>query len=190
MVTPGFNLASRDYRRERRRHLLGVGVAACLLALLAVQLGLWATLRQGDTAIADRLESMERELRLRQDEVRTIRAGLAADAVTQYEAKVAALNEILEAAAFSWSGLLLELERSIPPGVTLAEIQPDVRSGRVALRGSAKSFADLGKLLRGLEQRTSFTDVFLLRQAVKRSPGGGPEVLEFSVTLTYRGHES
>jgi len=44
--------------------------------------------------------------------------------------KVAVFNKILEASAFSWTGLLMELERAVPPGVSLSEIHrtlPPVR---------------------------------------------------------------
>jgi len=189
-VTSGFNLATRDYRRDRRQRQLAAVAVLCLLLLLAAQVGVWATLRQKDAAIADRLSAMERELLRHQDGVRAIRAGVAGDAVKRYEAKVAALNGILEAAAFSWTGLLNELERSVPPGLALSEISPDTRSGRVGLRGTARTFAELDQFLRVLEQRTAFGDVFLLRQAVKRGSGAGPETLEFSVVLTYRGRDS
>ena len=180
MVISGFNLATRSYRTERRQRQLAAVAVLCLLLLLAAQVGGWATLRQKDSAIAARLSVMERELLRHQDEVRAIRAGVPADAVKRYEAKVAALNDILEAAAFSWSGLLTELERSVPPGVALSEISPDTRTGHVALRGTVRTFAELDQFLRVLEQRTAFGDVFLLRQAVKRSTGGGPDTMEFS----------
>lgn len=190
VVAAGFNLATRDYRHERRQRLLAGAAAIFLLLLLAVQVWYWAALRQKDAAIADQLSVKERELLRHQDDVRAIRAGFTGDAVKRYEAKVAALNSVLEAAAFSWSGLLTELERSVPPGVALAEISPDTRTGRVALHGAARTFADLGRFLRGLEQRTAFAEVFLLRQAARRPTAGGPETLEFSIVLTYRGRDS
>ncbi len=190
MVISGFNLATRSYRGERRQRLLAACAVLCLFLLLAAQVGVWATLRQRDAVIADRLSAMERELLRHQDEVRAVRTGIAGDAVRRYEAKVAALNGILEAAAFSWSGLLNELERSVPPGVALSEISPDTRTGRVALRGAARTFAELSQFLRVLEQRTAFGEVFLLRQAVKKSTGGGPDTMEFSIVLTYRGRDS
>jgi Tfp pilus assembly protein PilN len=190
MVSPGFNLATRDYRREgRQRHLLA-GVALLLVVCLAGQVGAWALLRQRDQAIATRLAAMEAELRRHTEEVRTVKSGVSGEAVKRYQARVAALNQILEAAAFSWSGFLAELERSVPPGVLLNEIQPDPVSGQVSLRGTAKGFTELGRLLHGLEERPVFTNVFLLRQAERRLGAIGPEVLDFSVAMTYRGHRS
>ena len=77
----------------------------------------------------------------------------------------------------------MELERSVPPGVVLAEIHPDLGTGRVALRGTARSFEDVTKLLNGLEQRTTFRDVYLLHQSVKKPSATEPEGLEFTVNF-------
>lgn len=190
MVTTGFNLARRNYRHERRRILLAAATVALLGVLLAAQVAGWAYLRQRDGAIGARLATMEGELRRHQEALQAVRVGLPSEALKRYEARVAAYNQILEAGAFSWTGLLLELERAVPPGVWLTEIQPDLGTGKVALRGTARAFDELARLLRGLEERTGFDDVFLLRQAAKRPATDGPEVLEFSVSFTYRGRPS
>jgi Tfp pilus assembly protein PilN len=75
----------------------------------------------------------------------------------------------------------------VPPGVTVSAIQPDLSSGKVALRGEARSFEDLTKLLHGLEQRTGFRNVFLLNQSTRKAAGAGSEAVEFSVSLIYEG---
>jgi Tfp pilus assembly protein PilN len=75
----------------------------------------------------------------------------------------------------------------VPPGVTVNTIQPDLASGRVSLRGETRSFEELTKLLRGLEQRTAFRDVFLLHQTKRKAAGAAPDALEFAVSLTYEG---
>jgi hypothetical protein len=183
MVIAGFNLASSDFRRSRRRVVFAVATGAILVVVLAIQLAVWSAQRREAQVVEARLSEMEGALHRHQEEARAVRARIPAETVKQYEAKVAAYNQILEASAFSWIGLLVELERSVPPGVTLSEIRPDLASGKVALRGEARTFEDLTKLLNGLEQRTGFRDVFLLRQAARKSAGGEPEVLEFSVNL-------
>lgn len=189
MLIAGFNLARSDYRGSRRQVILAVAVVAGLLLVLAGQVVGWAALRNRGQVVGARLAQMEEVFRRHQEEIRTARAAAPDEARKRYEAKVAAFNQILEASAFSWTGLLVELERSVPPGVTLSEIQPDLATGQVMLRGTARSFDDLGRLLHGLEQRTTFRDVFLMRQAVRKSATGGPEVVELSVSLIYQGRE-
>ena len=111
------------------------------------------------------------------------------EAIQQYEAKVGFYNRTLEASAFSWTGLLVELERSVPPFVSLGEIHPDLATGQVRLRGMARSFDDLSLFLRGLEERTAFRDIYLLHQADRKAMPGGQDGLEFAVNLVYEGRK-
>ena len=187
MLISGFNLAAFNYRRSRREVILAVVVVAALALLLAGQVALWAVGSQEGRAIAARFAQMEAEFRRHQEEVRAVLAGVPGEAIKQYEAKVGVFNQILEASAFSWTGLLVELERSVPPFVSLSEIHPDLASREVKLRGMARSFDDLGLFLRGLEQRTTFRNVYLLRQADRKAAAEGHEGLEFSVNLVYEG---
>lgn len=187
MVITGFNLAASDYRRSRRTLLVLTAVTALLILLLAGQMLFWGAQRRANQAVETRLSGMETEFVRHQNQAQAVRVKIPAETVKQYEAKVAAYNQILEASAFSWIGLLVELERSVPPGVTVGSIQPDLSSGKVALQGEAPSFEDLSKLLRGLEQRANFRDVFLLHQSARKSQGGGAEGIDFSVSLVYEG---
>lgn len=187
MLISGFNLAASDYRRSRRQVILATGVVVALGLLLLGQLALWTAVRREGRAIGERLLRMEREFRQHQEGVRALRVGIPPEALKRHEARVMAYNQILEASAFSWTGLLVELERSVPPGVGFSEIHPDLTTGQVILRGVARSSEALGRLLRGLEERTMFRDVYLLRQADRKSAAGGPEVLEFVVNLMYQG---
>lgn len=183
----GFNLATGDYRRERREILLAAGVVTVLAVLLIGQVAAWLVVLRDAQNTGSRLTQMEADFRRHQDGLRAVRAGIPEEAVKRYEVKVAAFNKILEASAFSWTGLLMELERAVPPGVALSEIQPDLASGQVMLRGTARSFEALGRFLRGLEERIAFRDVYLTRQAERKVPAGGQEELDFAVTLTYQG---
>ena len=187
MLIAGFNLATGDYRRERREVILAAGAVAVLACLLIGQAAAWFVVRRDARGTGSRLAQMEAEFRRHQDGLRAVRAGIPDEAVKRYEVKVAAFNKILEASAFSWTGLLMELERAVPPGVALSEIHPDLASGQVMLRGTARSFDDLGRFLRGLQERTAFRDVYLTRQAERKVPAGGQEELDFAVTLTYQG---
>lgn len=187
MLISGFNLAASDYRRGRRELVLAAALVAALALLLAGQIALWAAGRQESRAVASRLAGMEAEFRRHQDDVRAAQAAIPDEALKRYEAKVGVYNQILEASAFSWTGLLVELERSVPPFVSLGEIHPDLASRVVRLRGTARSFEDLGLFLRGLEERTAFRDVYLLHQAERKAASVGQDGLEFAVSLVYQG---
>jgi Tfp pilus assembly protein PilN len=187
MLTSGFNLATSDYRRSRRRSLLAGGLAILLSVLLIGQLLVWEQLRREVRSIDSRLRSMEAEFHRHQDEQQALRREIPEEALKRYRIQVAAYNRLLEAAAFSWTGLLVELERAVPPAVVLTQIQPDPATGQVALQGTARSFDDVGRLLHALERRPAFRDVYLLRQAWRKPAAGGADALDFSVRLAYQG---
>jgi len=186
MLIVGFNLAGTNYRRVRRDVILGACAVAVLGLLLAGQVAMWAAGRGERAAIALRLARMEGEFRRHQEEVRTTLAGVPEETMKRYQVRVKAYNQILEASAFSWIGLLVELERSVPPSVFLKEISPDLATGRVALRGVARSFEDLSLFLRGLEERLAFHEVYLLHQTEQQNQAQKPEGLDFTVSLIYQ----
>ena len=187
MLISGFNLAASDYRASRRHLIPPAALAAALVLLFLAQIGLWVTVRREGQSVAPRLAKMEAELHRHEQEVRAARAAIPPDAMKLYEAKVAVLNQILEASAFPWTGLLAELERSVPPGVNLKDIHPDLATGVVALHGVARSFDELGQLLHTLGEQPAFSDVFLLRQSTAKATPGVPEGLEFTITLIFKG---
>jgi Tfp pilus assembly protein PilN len=187
MVITGFNLAAADFRRTRRTLVWLVVAGAVLVLLLAGQLVVWLAQRQETQAVEARVAAMEARFREHERQAQAVRATVPTDALKRHEVRVGAYNQMLEASVFSWIGLLVELERAVPPGVTVNTIQPDLASGRVSLRGETRSFEELTKLLRGLEQRTAFRDVFLLHQTKRKAAGAAPDALEFAVSLTYEG---
>jgi Tfp pilus assembly protein PilN len=187
MLIAGFNLAREEFRQERRAVLLAAGAGAVLTLLLLGQVAAWLVVRRDVQVTGSRLARMEAEFRRHQEGLRAVRGSIPEEAVKRYEAKVLALNKILEASAFSWTGLLMELERTQPPGIALSEIHPDLTTGQVTLRGTAQSFDNLGRFLRGLEQRTAFRDVYLLRQSERKAQAAGQAGLDFAVTLIYEG---
>lgn len=108
------------------------------------------------------------------------------EALAALPAQVEAYNEILAAAAFPWTGLLMELEASLPPHVGLTAIQPDPGSGAVTLQGLARTFADLTAFITLLEQRAPFPEVQLLRHSEQaRGAGEGARPQDFAIRLQY-----
>ena len=190
MLITGFNLSSTDYARTRRARLLLTGCCAVLCLALIGQLVAWGIVRRTDTGIVARLETMRTELRQHQQALQAVKARIPAEAVKRAETAIGAYNKILEGSAFSWIGLLVELERSMPAGVILSDIQPDPTTGAVAIRGWARNFEEVSKLLSALQEQPKFREVYLRRQSEKKAGIGGPGQMEFSLNLVYLGRPS
>jgi Tfp pilus assembly protein PilN len=108
------------------------------------------------------------------------------DKPTRLAERVRLYNSLLEASAFSWTGLLNELEAALPEGVGVAEIRPDQQLTGVQLRGEARTLEALTGFVRRLEERPLFTRVFLLRQGGRKDDRTGREILQFEIRLDLR----
>ncbi len=189
MVIRGFNLATSDYRRVRHQSWLASAAAGVLALVLLGQAAYWAVLRHQTSGLQTRVAAVELQAQAQEQKARAARRGPAVD-LKAYEAKVAAYNKILEESTFSWTGLLFELERVVPPTVELQDIQPDLATGRVTLSGTTRSYEDVTQFVHALSQRPAFKAVNLLREAESKAeprPGRPPKEVSFGVTLTYEG---
>lgn len=168
------------------------GVAWWVAAALAVAA---ATTAHGlyYRSLARSIVPAEARLRALEAEARRLEAAHAGElpaetrgALAALPGQMAAYNGILAAAAFPWTGLLLELEASLPPNLGLTAIQPDPATGTVTLQGQARAFADLTAFIGLLEQREPFQEVQLLRHSEQARGGGeAARLQDFTLRLRY-----
>ena len=185
------NLARESDRPPGWRRLAGWAAAALLVAAATLAHGLYYRSLVPSIAPAEaRLRALEGEAQRLQVQHT---AGIPAEtrqALAVLPAQVEAYNRILVAAAFPWTGLLMELEASLPPNVALTTIQPDPATGAVTLQGLARSFADVTGFIDLLEQRGAFHEVQLLRNSEQAR--GGAEAIrlqDFTLRLQYGPEE-
>jgi hypothetical protein len=176
------NLASPAIRKRRRLQLLAVA-GLCLSLLLGLGNALLYTLSQAD------LRSSEEQLRQQQELVRERERALAslpqrlsAKELERFGSRIDLYNRIIHGANYSFTRLLFDLERAIPPNVTLTEIRPDLGGGAVTFLGNAKSMEDLLRCIDRLKGQEAFHQVYLLNHAEEKGSAG----LRFTISLKYR----
>ncbi len=181
------NLSRYDVRGLRRARL-GLALAAWGLgALLVSQVAATMLLVRRDARADAPLEALGREIAVRQARLEDAGEPLSVDERGTVGARIVYLNRILETRAFSWTGLLGELERALPARVRLVDIQPEPSGGRIRLSGVASGPESLAAFTRRLEGRRAFEEVFLLQQArVRQTADAGPSGIDFQVSLRYR----
>lgn len=178
------NLASPA---ARRRRLLRRALAGAVLLLLVGTVAHGFLLSRWRTHLA----SLEETWTGREADRERVRAGTErgagpVDKPTGLAERVRFYNSLLEASAFSWTGLLNELEAALPEGVGVVEIRPDQQLTGVQLRGEARTLEALTGFVRRLEERPLFTRVFLLRQGGRKDARSGREILHFEIRLDLR----
>ena len=176
------NFASGAYDRARLINAALYAAAAAALVLAGVSVW-WASDDRRETAAmqgnVDRVRQQSAQLR---EELQ--RLGFSPDdpgAVADLAKRVADVNQILEQKTFSWTTLLNDLEAAVPRNISISSISPELKSGVVALNGTALTLQDLAKFLIALEQSDRFTEVFLQRQKTAEN-----ERVEFSIHCSYR----
>lgn len=175
------NLASARGRR-RRLFRRALAPAVVLLLLVTVLHGLLISRWRS------RLAGLEETWTARATEVERVRPGAAgaaapANGAATLAGRIRFYNSLLEASAFSWTGLLNELEAALPEGVGLTEVRPDQTLTGVQLRGEARTLEALTGFVRRLEERPLFTRVFLLRHGGGKDARTGKEGLDFDIRL-------
>jgi type IV pilus assembly protein PilN len=93
---------------------------------------------------------------------------------------VAFANQLIAKRAFSWTNFLGDLEKAIPPGVSINSIRLDPKESIIALTGSAASLKDLTTLIISLEDHAAFHDAVLLQYRVQDNT-----LVDFNVTVHY-----
>lgn len=163
------NLATRPFRNTRLPRLL-LGLAWLgLVALTVLQ-----------AVLVHRLLPAQTEPRWR--EARRLETQLAALAEREQRSRTtvpaatlkrwAALREIVDQRAFSWTRLLLVLEETTPPGVRFLSLAPRPKEDGLGLEveAEARTQADVLELVRVLEARPEFEQVY--PRSIEESPSG------------------
>ncbi|MDQ3071349.1 MAG: PilN domain-containing protein [Acidobacteriota bacterium] len=165
------NLSTRPFYNERRVHM-----AAALVGLVVVAFTVW------NVARLITLSSRRTELRTEtaRDEQRTAELRSEADrlersvdnaALTGVAGSAREANAIIDRRTFSWTAFFNSLEETLPPGVMLAAVSPQIERGevKVAMTVVARRAEDVDEFMERLEASGAFRDVLADTETVEDS---------------------
>jgi hypothetical protein len=153
------NLATRPFRNERLPNLLAVSGLVVVLAASA-----WH-LRVARDVLPDRTSSLIQTLGEREAESAQLRAEAAGLRALRPEAASVAewkrVKDLVDQRMFSWSTLFSVLEATLPDGVRLQSLQPEVKDGEVSLQmqANARTHEEAMLLMSKMEERDEFAGV-------------------------------
>ncbi|MBM3781013.1 MAG: hypothetical protein FJW29_04960 [Acidobacteria bacterium] len=167
------NLATRPaYNVRLVRLVCGALIAggATLSVFDAVQ---WMRLRGRDADVRLQAEQADREARRLQADARQVRQSVNGEQLAATEVGSAEANQLIGRRTFSWTRLLNQFESTLPAGVRIASITPQLdQAGRllVAVAVVSRRVEDLDGFIEALEASGGFSEV-LSRQEEAQEDG-------------------
>jgi type IV pilus assembly protein PilN len=180
------NLASQPYQDAREFWLRwGTALAAaCILslALLVSTVTGWSNARRDRATIADLRQKIAQRDQLRAQAEEFLNR--PENRTTRDESQI--INALIERKAFSWTRLLEDMEKVMPPGVHLVSIQPKLDDEnqlavKMIVAGSSRDRAI--ELAHRMEESRHFTQTSIEKEAYSQSQNG--DSVQFDIAAIY-----
>jgi Tfp pilus assembly protein PilN len=178
------NLATKPLESQRKFYV-SAGLAAFLGGVLFLALGwhVYSELRAKEDLRRKEQDNarLAAQLQVRRKELDDF---FARPENAKLKDRVAFLNGFIDQSNFDWTRMFMDLEKTLPVGVHVMSISPQIENGRMFVRLTVGALTDDAKLkfLRAMENSPAFTNVVLLsvREGGPGGPGGDRSVLELN----------
>jgi type IV pilus assembly protein PilN len=180
------NLASQPYQDAREFWLRwGTALAAaCILslALLVSTVSGWSNARRDRATIAELRQKIAQRDQLRAQAEDFLNR--PENRTTRDESQI--INALIERKAFSWTRLLEDMEKVMPPGVHLVSIQPKLDDEnqlavKMIVAGSSRDRAI--ELAHRMEESRHFTQTSIEKESFAQSQNG--DSVQFDIAAIY-----
>lgn len=189
------NLASRPFV-ELRPLFARLRLAMVALAVIAVGLGFWLHALNGRARIAQaQMDTLKTQTRHFQQERQMNEARMRQPQNMAVLERSQFLNALFASKSFSWTAVMMDLEKVLPVGVQVTSIEPVItKEGDVNIRLRVSGDRDRAvQLVRNLETSQRFISPRLANEAAQKqgSQGGTaaqaalPEAVEFDILSGY-----
>src|ERR1700751_5894799 len=182
------NLASQPYEDARQFWMRWgsavVALGLLTLVLLAADITGWVNARRDRTAIAQKRAMIAERDRIRANAERIL--NLPENRSTRDQSQF--LNELIERKAFSWTRVLENLEKVMPPRVHLMSINPQLDEDnqlglKMTVAGDSRDRAI--ELARRMEESRRFSQTDIVSERSERSSGAGGDTEQFDIVAIY-----
>ena len=180
------NLATRPFV-EIRPLLARLRLAMALLAVLAIALGFWLhALSARASSAVTQMDAAKAQTRRFDDERRVNEARMRQPGNQAVLERSRFLNDLFARKSFSWTAVMMDLERVLPAGVQVTSIEPQVSSadGSVTIRLRVSGERDRAvQLVRNLEGSARFVHPRLSNEAAQATDVNGRVVQASAATV-------
>jgi type IV pilus assembly protein PilN len=189
------NLATRPFV-ELRPLFARLRLAMVALAVVAVALGFWLHALNGRASIAQaQMNALKAKTQQFQQERQANEARMRQPQNMAVLERSQFLNQLFENKSFSWTAVMMDLERVLPVGVQVTSIEPVItKEGDVNIRLRVSGERDRAvQLVRNLETSQRFVAPRLASEAAQKQQEGNrngmqatlPGAVEFDILSGY-----
>src|ERR1700674_36657 len=173
------NLATSPLESNRR---FAVGASAIgFFAVLGLLLLSWNAFSvwRADKVFRTRQAALENQIATLQQQRQNLAAFFDQPETVKRRQRAAYLNALIQQRAFPWIKIFMDLERILPGGVRVVNIEPKLSGDNVQLHFVVGALTDEGKLkfLKTLETSPEFSNIKLLNESNATPPDQGDRVL-------------
>jgi len=169
------NLATKPLE-SHRRFLAGASLSAFVATAVLLALG-WHvySVRKAATDIRTRREALNEEFAKYDAQRRDLERYIKQKSIADIQDRAGFINGIIAVRSFNWTQMFMELERVLPGGVRIINIEPKQVSGHVELNLTFGAANDEVKLqfVRALEASRQFSEVQIISD-VEPTLASGP----------------
>ena len=181
------NLASRP-TETHRRFLIFSGASVVVSFFLCVFLG-WHVhvVRKANATFHLQSEQLTTQIELLTNQREQLDHFFSLPENAKLHDRASFINSIIDSQSFNWTRMFLDLERILPGGVRVINIEPRQASGQATVRLTVGALSEAAKqdFLEALERSNAFSHVELANiRLTGAAPGGDQIVLDLTVTYS------
>ncbi len=181
------NLATKPVE-SHRRFLVGTSVSIGVGAAVFLVLG-WHvySIRAAAKTVRERTQQIRQEFAKADAQQKELERYFAQKNIASVHDRAAFINGVIVARSFNWTQMFMDLERILPAGARVINIEPKQVSGHVEVKLTFGATSDEVKLqfMHALQTSRQFSDLQEIREGVPTSPGGDQRVVQ--ITVFYSG---
>jgi len=162
------NLSTRPFYNERAVHLGLAVVALLVLALTAYNVSRIVVLSRRHTALAAQAGRDEARARERGRQAADLWRGINTAELKTVVAAAQEANGLIDRRTFSWTDLFNRIEATLPPGVMLTSIRPNIEKDAVTITMVVlgRRVEDIDRFMERLEETRTFRNLLSRQEEI------------------------
>jgi Tfp pilus assembly protein PilN len=169
------NLATKPLENQRRFVVTyGVAGVAALVTLILLSVHV-VHVRRADSLVRSQISQTEDDIQSLRQQQESLRTFFSQPAQREKIERAAFLNSLIQQRSFPWTEIFQDLETTLPTGVRLVSIAPQLQKGHLTVKLVIGAQGDDGKLqfLKALEKSKSFSQVEVRQETHPKESQGG-----------------